>query len=456
MIHSRPQSQSRWHHFMPRGRRGSVIIIVLWTLTIAAIVTAGLQISSYRQASQGRESVERIQARWAARAGVEEMISSMQMHNKEPVPDDAFALVREMADFAYGDTIGASYDIRHHREGRNYFGPLDLHSRLNVNNATMVELMLLENMWLDVADAILAWKDREHESEGFTVAREYYLSLNPPYEPRFEPFQSTAELELVAGVWPRDLRGEDWNLNGRMDPNEDDGGITFPDDNGDGVLDGGWSSYLTAYTVADGATGSGEPRLYLPEAKIAEVMDRIGVEDLQARAIIRFGRNTEENELRQLLLTPISFINNDGNAQEQPFNPDLPDLTDEQLARLFREVTMHEPWLSRPGKMNLNTVREDFLRDLLELYEADPIVADEIIYLRSAQPEGITSLVQLRDIPEIEDELMLQLAEYFTTGSNVFQISSKGRSHGSGVEVEIIAVVDRSTLPIRILEYREQ
>jgi hypothetical protein len=38
----------------------------------------------------------------------------------------------------------------------------------------------------------------------------------------------------------------------------------------------------------------------------------------------------------------------------------------------------------------------------------------------------------------------------------VFTITSRGRAMTTGLEVEITAVVDRSTLPARILEYREQ
>ena len=44
----------------------------------------------------------------------------------------------------------------------------------------------------------------------------------------------------------------------------------------------------------------------------------------------------------------------------------------------------------------------------------------------------------------------------FDTQSNVYTISSLGKASGSGVEQEIIAIVDRSTLPVTILEYREQ
>jgi hypothetical protein len=40
--------------------------------------------------------------------------------------------------------------------------------------------------------------------------------------------------------------------------------------------------------------------------------------------------------------------------------------------------------------------------------------------------------------------------------SQVFTVNSRGRSESTGLEVEITAVVDRSTLPARILEYRER
>ena len=65
-------------------------------------------------------------------------------------------------------------------------------------------------------------------------------------------------------------------------------------------------------------------------------------------------------------------------------------------------------------------------------------------------------LGDLKRIPAVTSGILDQLAARFTTTSNVFTISSRGRSQASGLEVEIIAVVDRSTVPVRILEYREQ
>lgn len=439
-----------------RWRRGSVIMIVLWTLAIAAIVTSAIQLSAQRQASLGREVLERAQARWAARGGVEYTIAVMTDHTLRPVPDDAFAMVRDMEAVAFGDVIGASYDIRHHADGRDWFGPLDEHSRLNINRANMGHLMLLDDMWLDIADAILEWTDEEHEAEGMGVGRNYYLSLTPPYLPRNGPYQNIHEMELVAGVWPKYLRGEDWNMNNRLDSNENDGGALFPPDNSDGRLEAGWSAYLTAHSIDAGATSSGLPRIYLPRAKIAEVIERLGVEELQAKALIRYGRNTSNTSLTPLLFQPITNIDAQGALSQAPYNPDLPPLTDEQIQMAMDEFSMQRHYERDAGRMNLNTVDPQYLRDLLELYGADPFVADEILFLRDSRPEGITSLLELREIPEISDDLLEQMTQMFTTRSNVYTISSRGRSWSTGTEVEIIAVVDRSTVPVQILEYREQ
>jgi hypothetical protein len=107
--------------------------------------------------------------------------------------------------------------------------------------------------------------------------------------------------------------------------------------------------------------------------------------------------------------------------------------------------------------MNINTVPAPLLREILEEgMSLDEAITDEILYLRDSQPEGIVYLGDLKRIPTLNSSILDQLSARFTTTSNVFTISSRGRSAASGLEVEIVAVVDRSTVPVRILEYREQ
>ena len=132
-----------------------------------------------------------------------------------------------------------------------------------------------------------------------------------------------------------------------------------------------------------------------------------------------------------------------------------PGLTNAGLRLVLAEAAIVDAGQRRAGKLNINTVSEEVLLQLLQDRE---YLGDEIIYLRSSRQEGITSLVDLTDIPAFQEdaEAFSFVARNMDTTSSVYSISSRGRSWSGGIEVEITVVVDRSTLPIRILEYREQ
>ena len=90
------------------------------------------------------------------------------------------------------------------------------------------------------------------------------------------------------------------------------------------------------------------------------------------------------------------------------------------------------------------------------MYTGQEDLVENILSMRRNRVEGITSIMDLREIPDMTDDLLWQLARTFTTRSNVYTITSRGRSGSSGAEVEIVTTVDRSTVPVRILEYREE
>jgi type II secretory pathway component PulK len=75
-----------------------------------------------------------------------------------------------------------------------------------------------------------------------------YQGLNPGYECKMTNFDTIGELRMVYGMTLGDLYGEDANLNGALDPNEDDGNLLPPMDNGDGKLDPGLLEYFTTWT----------------------------------------------------------------------------------------------------------------------------------------------------------------------------------------------------------------
>jgi hypothetical protein len=430
------------------------VVIVLWTIAIAALLASSVQLFAYRQATLGRDALHRAQARWAARAGVENTIAMMAVHNESPIPDDAWAMINDLVFVSTYELHDAGYDILHHLDGRDLAGPVDEHSKMNVNGIDIEALAILEDITPDVLASIRDWRDEDDDPGMLGAESDWYVGQHD-YEPRNGPLHSIAEMELIAGIWGDYLRGEDWNLNQRKDPNEDDGDRTAPDDEPDHFLETGWSGWLTAHSVAGGATASGLPRIYLRRAEPAELMDRCGVDQMQAEALISFGKN-DDNYLEQLITTPLANIGAGGAIGNAPTDEQVTALTDAQLRSVLAEASVLPLYLRAPGKVNLNTASEFMIRDLLELKGYPEEITDEIVYLRDSRPEGFTSILDLSDVPDLAPERLADLATYFTTSGNVYTISSRGRSRVSGMEVEIIAVVDRSSLPIRILEYREQ
>ncbi len=443
-----------------KRRRGSVVIIVLWAVALGAILTAAVQISATRVARLGAQAVARVQARWAARAGVEQMISILEYYSENPDPDDAFAIYREMGAFAYsepGDLLGANYAIEHWSDGQVWSGPMDEHTKFNVNLSVdnPEPLLNLPYITQDVVDAIRDWIDEDEDQNPQGAEAAWYLAQGYTFLPRNSYMRNLAEMEMISGAYPEYVREEDWNLNNRFDANEDDANLLWPDDDANGQLNAGWSEFITASSVGGGLSPTGLPRLFIAEAEVDEVAKRAGLATDQAEAIKAFGSNPN-NRMSLLFTAPLSHINEDGSVAplDGPQVRDVLPLEFAQYEAVFGELTMDDPAYRVPGKMNINTVPEALLRDVLGF---DPVIADEIIYRRSKLPKGFTSLVQLASISQtFNAPALAEIADVLDVTSNVFTITSIGRSENTGIEVQLIVVVDRSTLPLHILEYREQ
>ena len=429
-----------------KHHQGSVIVIALWALGIAALVTSSIQIFAHRQALLGIEVHDRIQARWAARAGIESSIAAMSEHVLMPVQNNAFALIDDLEYVSSGTVGTASWDIRHHVDGRDWRGPMDEHSKFNLNSEnSALFLQILDNdLAYGVLESIMDWMDEDDEARILGVERDYYLSLDSPYEPRNGPLRSIAEMELIAGVMPDDIRGEDWDLDFRLDTNENDGGQSLPWDEPNGILEGGWATLFTAITVDGGPTESGEPRMNLKNVELETVQLRLGIDEPQAQALIAYA-NGSDTSLGQLLISGLPSLSQGIEG--------VTSLTDEQLILVFAETSTFEPHEAPPGRMNINTVSPELL---YKIFPENSRLVEELLYLRVNNSGGISSPINYRDIPGISPSEITYLYETFDTRSSVFTISSKGTAEASQVEQEIIVVVDRSTLPVTILEYREQ
>jgi len=137
------------------------------------------------------------------------------------------------------------------------FGLVDEASKINLNaswlSAEMIEY--LPGMTPQIAAAIMDWRDEDTTISTDGAEDETYSKLVEPYKAKNAAFESVEELRLVAGMTAEILYGEDANLNGILDANENDGDLSPPNDNRDGRLDPGLMEYFTVYS-REPATGT--------------------------------------------------------------------------------------------------------------------------------------------------------------------------------------------------------
>ncbi len=420
--------------------------IVIWVLAVATVIVVELQTTAFREATAGRESIALLRARWAARAGIEATIARLGFATTNPDLTDAFAIELEMEDIAMGSLEGTSYIIRVSTEGDDMLGPADAHAKININTMSRESLMLLPFMTDDVADAILDWIDEDEDTRPFGAEFGSYATQLHPYEPRNGPMRSLLELEQVSNVLPDYVRGEDWNFNGVLDANEDDGDEAWPPDNADGILDAGWSAYLTTKSVDGGLGESGEARLELPLASASDIGSILNTDSDQSEAIVNLAILGTVS-MGDFLRTDLNTLAQQNRMQPSSGAP-LRALSNEQLAVLLGETTMgFQP--GAPGRINLNTISDDALEYVAEI----PLnTRDTLIFDRKSRSMGYTSLVDLLEVPGMTRDRVADLYDIADVRSNVYVATCRGRDERSGVEVEMVVTLDRSTLPIIIRE----
>ncbi len=246
----------------PAGRRparprrhndGSVLIIVLWVsfgLVALALYFAHSMTLELRAADNRSANLEADQAI----NGVARYVTNILGRVDEPGKRPEIATYRAEA-IPVGDAtcwlIGR--DDRQNATGFSptgvpAFGLVDEASRLNLNMVTADMLLYLPGMTTELAAAIVDWRDANDDVTQGGAESETYLRLTPPYRCKNTNFESVAELRLVSGVTMQALFGDDANLNGLLDQNENDGDVSTPIDNRDGRLDPGLLEYFTVYT----------------------------------------------------------------------------------------------------------------------------------------------------------------------------------------------------------------
>jgi len=229
-------------------QRGSVLIIVMWVafgLVSVALYFAHSMSFELRASDNRTASLEAEQAIEGATRYVNYVLTNLGTNGAVP---DPLLYQREAVSVGQARFWLIGRDYQQQNPNEPFFSLVDEASKLNLNTATIEMLEALPRMTPELAAAIIDWRDADSNVTQGGAESPTYNRLQPAYNCKNAPFETVDELRLVYGATLDILYGEDANLNGLLDPNENDGPQTLPDDNRDGRLDHGIFEYLTVYS----------------------------------------------------------------------------------------------------------------------------------------------------------------------------------------------------------------
>jgi len=242
------------------GERGSVLVLVIWIAF--GLVSLALYFA-HSMSFEMRAADNRVAGMKAeeAIAGAARYVSNLLANVQQPgtLPDtNAFRFAAVPVGEATFWLIGRGDERDAPTTAQ--FGLVDEAAKLNLNTATTNMLLALPRMTPDLAANIISWRSSANSNPSSGAESDTYMRLNPPYLCKNAPFETVDELRLVYGAYLDVLYGEDVNLNGVLDANENDGEATPPADDQNGRLDAGILEYVTVYTHEPATTTNGTAR----------------------------------------------------------------------------------------------------------------------------------------------------------------------------------------------------
>ncbi len=235
-----------------RRNEGSVLIIVLWIsfgLVALTLYFAHSMSLELRAADNRVAAVEAEQAINGAARYLSNILATVAYPGVMPAPMEILCEAVPVGEATFW-LIGRDTNDWAINLTRPAFGLVDEAAKLNLNAPWLTAEMIqyLPGMTPQIAAAIMDWRDEDSTVSTDGAEDETYSRFTPPYKAKNAAFESVEELRLVAGMTAEILYGEDANLNGVLDPNENDADATAPYDNRDGRLDRGLMEYFTVHS----------------------------------------------------------------------------------------------------------------------------------------------------------------------------------------------------------------
>lgn len=397
-------------------RQGSVLIIVLWIalglVTVALLFghSAMLEFRAAENRTAGWQAEQAIEA--GLRYAVHQ-IKNMETPGALPALESyqAGPVAVGEAQFWLIGRANPSSNLE-----TPFFGLRDESAKLNLNTATREMLEALPYMTTQMAGSIIDWRDEDEELSENGAESSAYLLRNPPYQAKNAPFDSVEELRLLIGAEPALLHGEDFNQNGVLDFNENDGDASWPPDNQDGRLDAGIFEYVTVHTEKPDGGNQDAANSANAEATESLAIDLNNDEEGLLDALLE---ETFGEERASEIRTP----GNNDNYQSVLEYFQASGMTGEEFAQIESRLLVNAE--NEPAAfVNVNTASEAVLACIPGI---GPEKAAEIVAQRQSNPPGTATSTWVLDV--LDDEALEAAGPHLTgtTAQYLVDIAAVGR-----------------------------
>jgi DNA uptake protein ComE-like DNA-binding protein len=403
-------ARQRWNY---ERAHGSVLIIVLWVafglvsiaLYFADAMRFELRAADHRvaglEANQAIEGASRYVTYLLTNPVEPGVMPDIQTYQREEVfvGDSTFWLIGRGDDLIAPDAP--------------YFSLVDEASKLNLNTATREMLELLPRMTPELAAAIIDWRDSDSEPSQGGAEDETYLRRIPSYRCKNAPFETVDELRLVFGMDLEILYGEDWNRNGVLDPNENDGSASPPNDNRDGRLDPGLAEYVTVVSLEPNTRSDGSARINVSNQQsrqqLQQLLEETFGEDRARDILAQLGAGQGARSLLEFFMRT--------------------QLSADEFALIEGDLTVTNAQ-TIAGLVNVNTASAAVLACIPGL---DQGKAEEMVNFRRSNPGRLNTVAWVAEV--LDEQQAVRAGPYLTGRTSQFtaDIAAVGR-HGRGYQ----------------------
>lgn len=447
-------------------RRASILVGLLWCVVILSLIVVGVLHTSRIDLMAEKNFGDRIQAHYLAIAGIERAKALLYQNAEDRSRSqrnhsgELYNSPDQFKDVAfYRGKFSVFRRGREDEGGGIIYGVSDEESRLNVNVATLDELTNLDGMTPNIAAAIVDWRGNGRTVTPGGANADYYLSLEPPYQPRHGPFQTVRELLMVRDVTPDLLFDRDRHENGLLPPAGDEEGSSADDFTAD--MDGGWAGIITVASTEKNVNAGGRDRVNVQSADEATLTTVKGITPEIARAIVSYrGQHQFQNIADLLDVTAAQGQNQNSNSRgnrngsgsgNSNQNSGQKVITPELLMDIADDVSTTDASQDLQGMININTAG---LTVLTCLPGVDRQLAQAIISFR--QSNGFfANTAELLKVGGMTQDIFKQVAPLVSARSETFRILSEGKVTSTGARQRIQVIVHVGLSDVSTLAYRE-